>query len=147
MTRADYLSPMFNEAAYCLAVEKLLGITDQITERANTIRVLIMELNRIASHLVWLATTGMELGAISMMLYGFREREYILDIFEETSGLRMNHAYIRPGGVAQDIPESAISKIRDFLDVHAEEAQGVRGACSPARSSGRSARRASRCST
>ena len=115
VTRADYLAPMFNEAGYCLAVEKLLGITDQITERANTIRVLFMELNRIASHLVWLGTTGLELGAISMMLYGFREREYILDIFEETSGLRMNSAYIRPGGVAQDIPESAIRKIRDFL--------------------------------
>ena len=115
VTRADYLAPMFNEAAYCLAVEKLLGITDQITERANTIRVLFMELNRISSHLVWLGTTGLELGAISMMLYGFREREYILDIFEETSGLRMNSAYIRPGGVAQDIPDSAIKKIRDFL--------------------------------
>ena len=115
VTRADYLAPMFNEAAYCLAVEKLLGVTDQITERANTIRVLFMELNRISSHLVWLATTGMELGAISMMLYGFREREYILDIFEETSGLRMNAAYIRPGGVAQDVPDSAIKKIRDFL--------------------------------
>jgi NADH-quinone oxidoreductase subunit D len=115
VTRADYLAPMFNEAAYCLAVEKLLGITDQITERANTIRVLFMELNRISSHLVWLGTTGLELGAISMMLYGFREREHILDIFEETSGLRMNHAYIRPGGVAQDIPPSAVKKIRDFL--------------------------------
>jgi NADH-quinone oxidoreductase subunit D len=115
VTRADYLAPLFNEAGYCLAVEKLLGIEDQITPRANTIRVLMMELNRISSHLVWLATTGMELGAISMMLYGFREREYILDIFEETTGLRMNHAYFRPGGVAQDIPESAIKKIRDFL--------------------------------
>ncbi|GAA3347494.1 NADH-quinone oxidoreductase subunit D [Amorphoplanes nipponensis] len=115
VTRMDYLAPLFNETGYCLAVEKLLGITDDITERANTIRVLFMELNRISSHLVWIATTGMELGAISMMLYGFREREYILDIFEETSGLRMNHAYIRPGGVAQDIPDSAIRKIRDLL--------------------------------
>jgi NADH-quinone oxidoreductase subunit D len=115
VTRADYLAPMFNEAAYCLAVEKLLGITDQIPDRAQTIRVLFMELNRISSHLVWLGTTGLELGAISMMLYGFREREYILDIFEETSGLRMNAAYIRPGGVAQDLPESAVRKIRDFL--------------------------------
>jgi NADH-quinone oxidoreductase subunit D len=115
VTRADYLAPLFNEAAYCLAVEKLLGVTDDITERANTIRVLFMELNRISSHLVWIATTGMELGAISMMLYGFREREYILDIFEETTGLRMNHAYFRPGGVAQDVPESAIKKIRDLL--------------------------------
>jgi NADH-quinone oxidoreductase subunit D len=115
VTRMDYLAPLFNETGYCLAVEKLLGITDEITERANTIRVLFMELNRISSHLVWIATTGMELGAISMMLYGFREREYILDIFEETSGLRMNHAYIRPGGVAQDVPDSAIRKIRDLL--------------------------------
>ncbi|GAA1587131.1 NADH-quinone oxidoreductase subunit D [Actinoplanes couchii] len=115
VTRMDYLANMSNETAYCLAVEKLLGVTDQITERTNTIRVLFMELQRIASHLVWLATTGMELGAISMMLYGFREREYILDIFEETSGLRMNNGYIRPGGLAQDLPESAVRKIRDFL--------------------------------
>jgi NADH-quinone oxidoreductase subunit D len=115
VTRMDYLSNMFNEAGYCLAVEKLLGITDQITERTQTIRVMFMELQRIASHLVWLATTGMELGAISMMLYGFREREYILDIFEETSGLRMNNGYIRPGGLSQDLPESAVRKIRDFL--------------------------------
>ncbi|WP_412738793.1 NADH-quinone oxidoreductase subunit D [Krasilnikovia sp. MM14-A1259] len=115
VTRADYLSNMFNEAGYCLAVEKLLGITDEIPERATTIRVMFMELQRIASHLVWIATTGMELGAISMMLYGFREREYILDIFEEASGLRMNNAYIRPGGLSQDVPEAAIKKIRDFL--------------------------------
>jgi NADH-quinone oxidoreductase subunit D len=115
VTRMDYLSNMFNEVGYCLAVEKLLGITDQITERTNTIRVMFMELQRIASHLVWLATTGMELGAISMMLYGFREREYILDIFEETSGLRMNNGYIRPGGLSQDVPDSALRKIRDFL--------------------------------
>ncbi|GGN70000.1 NADH-quinone oxidoreductase subunit D 2 [Actinoplanes lobatus] len=115
VTRMDYLSNMSNEVAYCLAVEKLLGVTDQITERTNTIRVMFMELQRIASHLVWLGTTGMELGAISMMLYGFREREYILDIFEETSGLRMNNGYIRPGGLSQDLPESAVKKIRDFL--------------------------------
>jgi NADH-quinone oxidoreductase subunit D len=116
VTRMDYLSPMFNEAGYSLAVEKLLGIEDQITERANTIRVLMMELNRISSHLVWLATTGMELGALSMMIYGFREREFILDIFELASGLRMNHAYIRPGGLAQDLPDEAVAKIREFLD-------------------------------
>jgi NADH-quinone oxidoreductase subunit D len=117
VTRMDYLSPLFNETAYSLAVEKLLGITDEITPRATTIRVLMMELNRIASHLVWLATTGMELGAISMMLYGFREREYILEIFEMITGLRMNMAYIRPGGVAQDVPPEAIKKIREFLDM------------------------------
>jgi NADH-quinone oxidoreductase subunit D len=115
VTRADYLSPMFNETGYALAVEKLLGITDQVPARANTIRVLMMELNRISSHLVWLGTTGLELGAISMMLYGFREREYILDIFELSSGLRLNHAYIRPGGLAQDMPAEAIEKARWFL--------------------------------
>src|SRR5690606_8885283 len=86
-------------------------------ERATVIRVLMMELNRIASHLVWLATTGMELGALSIMLYGFRERERILDIFEMASGLRMNHAYIRPGGLAQDLPDEAIPKIREFLEI------------------------------
>jgi NADH-quinone oxidoreductase subunit D len=117
VTRMDYLSPIFNETVYCLAVEKLLGITDDIPERASVIRVLMMELNRISSHLVWLATTGMELGAISMMLYGFRERELILEIFEMITGLRMNMAYIRPGGVAQDVPPEAITKIREFLKI------------------------------
>jgi len=115
VTRMDYLSPLFNETGYCLAVEKLLGIEEQITDRATTIRVMMMELNRIASHLVWLATTGMELGALSMMIYGFREREFILDIFEMITGLRMNMAYIRPGGVSQDVPDAAIRKIHEFL--------------------------------
>jgi NADH-quinone oxidoreductase subunit D len=76
-----------------------------------------MELNRIASHLVWLGTTGLELGAISMMLYGFREREYILEIFEMVTGLRMNMAYVRPGGVAGDVLPEAITKIREFLEL------------------------------
>ena len=115
VTRMDYLAPIFNETGYCMAVEKLLGIEERIPERAMTIRVLMMELNRIASHLVWLATTGLELGALSMMIYGFREREFILDIFELASGLRMNMAYIRPGGLAQDLPPEAVTKIREFL--------------------------------
>ncbi|OZD05699.1 MULTISPECIES: NADH dehydrogenase (quinone) subunit D [Nocardiaceae] len=115
VTRMDYLSPFFNEAAYCLGVEKLLDITDEIPERATVIRVLLMELNRISSHLVALATGGMELGAVTAMLFGFREREQILDVFETITGLRMNHAYIRPGGLAQDLPEGAIQKIRDLL--------------------------------
>lgn len=115
VTRMDYLAPIFNEAAYCLAVEKLLGITDQIPERANVIRVLMMELNRIASHFVWAATTGMEVGAANVMIYGFRERELVLDILEMITGLRMNHAYIRPGGVSQDLPPGALQKIRDLL--------------------------------
>jgi NADH-quinone oxidoreductase subunit D len=113
VTRADYLSPFFNELAYCLAVERLLGI--EAPERAQAIRVLLCELNRIASHLVWLATTGLELGAISVMLYGFRERERILDVFEAISGLRMNHAFIRPGGLIMDLPEGAEERIRALL--------------------------------
>lgn len=117
VTRMDYLSPIFNETAYCLAVEKLLGITDQIPERANVIRVMMMELNRISSHLVCLATGGMELGALSAMIFGFRERELILDIFEMVTGLRMNHAYIRPGGLAQDLPTGAEEKIRETLKI------------------------------
>jgi NADH-quinone oxidoreductase subunit D len=116
VTRMDYLSPLYNEAAYCLGVEKLLGITDEVPERATTIRVLLMELQRISSHLVWLATGGMEVGALSGMLYGFREREVILDILELITGLRMNHAFIRPGGIAQDLPPGAEDKIREFLD-------------------------------
>jgi NADH-quinone oxidoreductase subunit D len=115
VTRMDYLSPLFNEAGYCLAVEKLLGLSDRIPQRATVIRVLMMELNRIASHLVWIATTGMELGALSIMTYGFREREKILDIFEMATGLRMNHAYIRPGGLAQDFPDTAVLATRDLL--------------------------------
>ena len=117
VTRMDYLSPFFNETAYCLAVEKLLGITDQIPERANVIRVMMMELNRISSHLVALATGGMELGALSAMIFGFRERELILDLFELITGLRMNHAYIRPGGLAQDLPADAEQKIRETLEI------------------------------
>ena len=115
VTRMDYLSNLFNETAYCLAVEKLLGI--EVPERATTIRVLLMELERIASHLVWLATTGLELGALSIMLYGWRERELILDIKEMITGLRMNNAYVRPGGVAVDFPAGAEEKIRDFLEL------------------------------
>lgn len=107
VTRMDYLSPFFNETAYCLAVEKILGITEMIPERATVIRVLLMELNRITSHLVALATGGMELGAVTAMFSGFGIREQILDLFELITGLRMNHAFIRPGGVATDLPEGA----------------------------------------
>ena len=115
VTRMDYLSPFFNETAYCLGVEKLLDVTDQIPERASTIRVLMMELNRISSHLVALATGGMELGALTAMTFGFRERELILDIFEMVTGLRMNSAFIRPGGVAQDITDDQVARIRETL--------------------------------
>jgi NADH-quinone oxidoreductase subunit D len=117
VTRMDYLSPLFNELGYCLAVEKLLGISDDVPERAQAIRVIMTELNRIASHLVWLATGGLELGAISAMIYGFREREPILDLFEHVTGLRMNHAYIRPGGVSMDVPHDFASRVRSILDL------------------------------
>ena len=116
VTRMDYVSPLFNEAAYCLSVERLLGIEDQIPERAQDLRVLMMELCRIASHLVAIGTGGMEIGALTVMTIGFREREMILDFFEAVTGLRMNHAYIRPGGVAGDLPDSGISQLRDLID-------------------------------
>ncbi|MCG7608681.1 MULTISPECIES: NADH dehydrogenase (quinone) subunit D [Mycobacterium] len=117
VTRMDYLSPFFNETAYCLGVEKLLGVTDDIPERASVVRVMLMELNRISSHLVALATGGMELGAMSAMFYGFREREEILRVFEAITGLRMNHAYIRPGGLAADLPDDAVSQVGALLDL------------------------------
>ncbi|MDT0346697.1 NADH-quinone oxidoreductase subunit D [Streptomyces litchfieldiae] len=115
VTRMDYLTPFFNEAAYCLGVEKLLGITDDIPDRASIIRVLLMEINRLSSHLVAIATGGMELGATTVMIFGFRDRELCLDIFELITGLRMNHAYIRPGGLAQDLPPGAVDALREFV--------------------------------
>jgi len=115
VTRMDYLAPLFNETAYCMGVEKLLGIT--VPERAQVIRVLLMEINRIGSHLVALATGGMELGALTAMTAGFREREEVLHLLEWLTGLRMNHAFIRPGGVAQDLPTGYEQVIRDFIKV------------------------------
>nr|WP_239020565.1 NADH-quinone oxidoreductase subunit D [Nakamurella antarctica] len=115
VTRADYLSPSFNEAAYCMAIEKLLDI--EVPQRAETIRVLLMELTRISSHLVTIATGGMELGALTGMTAGFREREEALHLMEFLTGLRMNMAFIRPGGVAQDLPAGSRERIQAFLDV------------------------------
>ncbi len=103
VTRMDYLAPFHNELAYSLTVEQLLGL--EVPERASAIRVLMTELNRVSSHLLWAATQGMDIGALSMMIYGWREREVCLDFFEKTTGLRMNHNYIRPGGVAADLPD------------------------------------------
>src|ERR1700728_1275282 len=117
VTRADYLMPIFNETAYCLAVERLLGIGDRIPERASVIRVLLMELNRISSHIGGIGPLGLELGASTVFIYGMREREKVLDLFELITGLRMNHAFIRPGGVSQDLPSGAIEKLREFLAV------------------------------
>ena len=103
VTRMDYLSPVINELSYSMAVEALLDI--EVPERAVWIRMMMSELNRISSHLVWMATNGMDLGSTSMMIYGFRERELILAFFEKTAGLRLNLNYVRPGGVAADLPD------------------------------------------
>ncbi len=115
VTRMDYLAPLYNEAAYCLGAEKLLGI--EAPKRAQTIRVLLMELNRISSHLVFLATGAMEIGSTTGMTFGFRDREEVLHLLEFLTGLRMNHAFIRPGGVAQDLPEGYRDRIQEFLKV------------------------------
>ena len=114
-TRMDYLSNLAYEAAYCLSVERLLGIEDDIPEKAQVLRVLLMELNRIGSHLVAIATGGMEIGALTVMTIGFRERELVLDVLELITGLRMNNSFIRPGGVAQRLPPGALGQIRDFV--------------------------------
>jgi NADH-quinone oxidoreductase subunit D len=115
VTRMDYLAPLFNEAAYCMGVEKLLGI--EVPRRAQVARVLLMELCRVGSHLVALATGGMELGALTGMTNGFREREEVLHLLEYLTGLRMNHAFIRPGGLAQDLPDDYDAKVRSFLKI------------------------------
>lgn len=114
-TRMDYLSPFFNEMTYVLGIERLLDIEEDIPEKAQVMRVLLMELNRISSHLVCIATGGMEIGALTVMTIGFRERELILDVFEAITGLRMNHAFFRPGGVAQDLPAGSLQKLRDLV--------------------------------
>lgn len=114
VTRMDYLAPLHNELCYSLAVEKLLGV--EIPPRAQAIRILMTELNRISSHLVATATNGMDIGALSMMMYGFRERELILAFFEKTTGLRMNHNYIRPGGVAADLPDGWREDVGEILE-------------------------------
>jgi NADH-quinone oxidoreductase subunit D len=126
VTRADYLMPIFNETAYCMAVERLLGIEDRIPDRANVIRVLMMELNRISSHLGGIGPFGLELGATTVFIYGMRTREKVLDLLELITGLRMNHAFIRPGGVSQDLPPGAIEKLRQFLAVMPHETGEIR---------------------
>ena len=103
VTRMDYLSPFFNELGFCLSTEKLLEL--EIPPRAVWIRMLMCELNRISSHFLWLATNSADLGAINMLVYGWREREMVLAFFEKVTGLRMNHNYFRPGGVAADLPD------------------------------------------
>jgi NADH-quinone oxidoreductase subunit D len=113
--RMDYLSGMNNNLAYCLAVEKLLGI--EVPPRGQAIRVLVSELQRIASHLVWLGTHGMDIGAMSVFLYCFREREMLLNFFEEICGARMTPSYVRVGGLSMDLPPSIEPKLAQFLAI------------------------------
>jgi NADH-quinone oxidoreductase subunit D len=113
----DYLSPFLNELVFSMATEKLLGIDGDIPERAVWIRMLMSELNRMASHLLFLATNGMDLGAVSMMIYGWREREEVLRFFQQVTGLRMNHNYVRPGGVAVDLPAGWRDGVLRLLDL------------------------------
>ncbi len=114
-TRMDYLTPLINETAYCLGVERLLGVADDVPHRAQVIRVMLMELQRISSHFVFLATGGMELGATTIMTTGFGGREHVLTVLELITGLRMNHAFVRPGGLAQDIPAGALDAVREMI--------------------------------
>ncbi|CAB4809399.1 MAG: NADH-quinone oxidoreductase subunit D [Actinobacteria bacterium] len=117
VTRMDYVSPLNNELVFSLAVEKLLGIDGDIPERAVWMRMLLSELNRMSSHLLFMATNGMDLGAVSMMLYGWREREEVLRFFQKVTGLRMNHNFIRPGGLAADLPAGWRDDVLAILDM------------------------------
>ena len=112
--RLDYLNPMGNNLAYCLAVEKLMDV--EVPERAQIVRVLLAELTRINSHLVWLGTHALDLAAMSVFLYCFREREHLLDIFELVAGQRMMTSYFRPGGLWRDVPDEFSAVVGDFLD-------------------------------
>jgi len=122
VTRMDYLSPLTNELCFALAVEELLGV--ELPARATWIRMLMSELNRISSHVTWAATNGMDLASTTMMIFGFREREMLLSFFEKTTGLRMNTNYIRPGGVAADLPdgwEDDVSAITDTIESRVDD--------------------------
>lgn len=126
VTRMDYLAPFFNEQVYSLAVEELLGL--EVPPRGKYIRTLMAEFNRLASHLVWFGTQGLDMGAISAMFYGFREREVILDFFEMVTGLRMNHGYFLPGGVWEDLPEGweiAARTITKLMPGRIDEYEGL----------------------
>jgi NADH-quinone oxidoreductase subunit D len=117
VTRMDYASPLFNELVFSQATEMLLGIDEDIPPRAQWIRMLLCELNRMSSHLLFLATNGLDLGAVSMMLFGWREREETLRLLEMITGLRMNHNFIRPGGVAADLPDGWRDGVLRVLDL------------------------------
>ncbi len=121
--RMDYLAPLCNNLGYSLAVEKLLGIEDEINDKIRYVRVLLAELQRIASHLVWLGTSALDLGAMSVFLYCFREREMILDVFEDLSGVRMMTSYICPGGLQADLTPAFDAKVRAFTSIFPDRLQ------------------------
>jgi NADH-quinone oxidoreductase subunit D len=114
--RLDYLAPMHNNLGYVLAVEKLLGITEAIPERAQVVRVLLAEMTRIKSHLVWLACHALDIGAMTVFIYCFREREHIMNFYEKLSGARMTSNYFRVGGLSADLPDGIEQEIRQFID-------------------------------
>ena len=114
--RMDYLGAQSNSLAYCLSVEKLLGLDDQMPQRVKDIRVLIAELQRLSSHLVWFGTHGMEIGAITVMLYAFREREILMNLNEMLAGFRFFPSYIRVGGLRDDLPRGFKEAVKAFLD-------------------------------
>jgi NADH-quinone oxidoreductase subunit D len=124
--RMDYLSPLTNALCYYLAVEKLLGIDAQIPERAQTVRVLVSELSRVASHCVWLGTGGIDLGALTGFFYVFDLRERILDLFEMTGGARMHPNYIRVGGLSQDLPKGFLDRLDAFIEMYGPRMRDVR---------------------
>lgn len=122
--RMDYLSPHANNAAYVMAVEKLLGL--ELPERAQVIRVMFLELGRIASHLVWLGTHAMDIGAQGLFFYCFRERDKILDLVEESAGVRLNPSYFRIGGIMRDLPPGFEDHVRAFIREFPEWVQNYR---------------------
>jgi NADH-quinone oxidoreductase subunit D len=126
--RLDYLAPMHNNLGYVLAVEKLLGLTDAIPERAQVVRVMMAELTRLKSHLVWLACHALDIGAMTVFIYCFREREHIMNFYEKLSGARMTSNYFRVGGLSADLPDGIEQEIRKFIDempYHIETYEGL----------------------
>lgn len=126
--RLDYLAPMHNNLGYVLAVEKLLGLTDAIPERAQVVRVLMAELTRLKSHLVWLACHALDIGAMTVFIYCFREREHIMGFYEKLSGARMTSNYFRVGGLSADLPDGIEQEIRQFandMPGHIETYEGL----------------------
>jgi NADH-quinone oxidoreductase subunit D len=113
--RLDYLAPMSNNLGYILAVEKLMAV--EVPERAETIRIIMAELTRLQSHLVWIACHALDIGAMTVFIYAFRERETIMEIYELISGARMTSNFFRVGGLSQDVPDEFVKKVSDFIDV------------------------------